>query len=154
MNAIQKLRQLHADIAASKDGLKIVDAWSTVARLLPRATTNQAEAARVIKSKDAAGLLALIDEIERPPVAPAQPAHATDQEMKDAMHAFRKRLKLARLDDESRLGSRYTTGGRHSRIDAIEPPRDFPKRVWDALVQAGRLVDTGKGFYADAEEAQ
>lgn len=153
MNAIQKLRQLHTDIAASSDGLKIVDAWGVVARLLPRATTDQDEAQRVIAEQDAQGLDALIRAIENPaPKAETVEAEATHQEMKDAMHAFRKRLKLARLNDESKLGGRLMTGGKVSDIDAMEAPRDFPPRVWKALVNDGRLKDAGQGFYIDAED--
>ncbi len=153
MNAIQKLRQLHSEITQSGDGLKIVDAWAVVARLLPRATADQHEAKRVIDEQDAGGLGALIDRIENPASSASSAAvEATHQEMKDAMHAFRKRLKLARLNDESKLGGRYTSGGKRSGIDAVQPPGEYPDRVWKALVQAGRLVDAGGGFYADAED--
>lgn len=154
MNAIQKLRQLCNDITDSNDGLAIVDAWAVVARLLPRATSDPAEAQRIIKEQDGPALSRMIDAIENPQkAAPATaPADATHQEMKDAMHAFRKRLKLARLNDESKLGGRLMTGGKKSEIDAVEAPRDFPPRVWKALVRAGKLRDTGQGFYADAED--
>ncbi len=67
------------------------------------------------------------------------------------MRAYTKRLKLARLADESRLGNRYTTGGRKSAIDAIIPPEEFPPEVWKALALAGKLRDTGGGFYAPVE---
>jgi hypothetical protein len=154
MNLIQKLRELQRDITDSGDGLKIVDAWATVARLLPRATTEQDEARRVIAEQDGNGLSALLDRIEHPASAASEgdATTATAKEMKDAMHAFRKRLKLARLNDESKLGGRYTSGGRKSQIDAVEAPREFPTRVWKALVRAGKLRDAGSGFYADAEE--
>lgn len=154
MNAIQKLRELHTDISASADGLKIVDAWGVVARLLPRATSDQTEAARVIKEQDAAGLGAMLDAIENPgaPAVETVKPEATHQEMKDAMHAFRKRLKLMRLNDESKLGGRQMTGGKLSDIDAVEGLREFPPRVWKALVAAGRLRDAGQGFYCDAED--
>lgn len=69
------------------------------------------------------------------------------EELKRALKAFRKRLKLTRLDDESRLGNRYVTGGRKSAIAAIMPPREYPKAVWDVLVAQGKLKDTGQGFY-------
>jgi hypothetical protein len=151
MNATQKLRQLCDDIN-SADGLRIVDAWSTVARLLPRCTAEQDEAARVIRDQDAAGLAALIDRLENPAPKDAPRAEASHEEMKHALHAFRKRLKLARLNDESKLGGRYTSGGKHSKIDAVPPPDGYPQRVWDALVQAGTLIDTGNGFYADADD--
>lgn len=151
MNAIQKLRQL-SDEVQSADGLKIVDAWATIARLLPRSTTEQEEAARIVRDQDAEALAALIDRIDSPPPAPKPAGEATAKEKKDAMHAFRKRLKLARLNDESKLGGRYTSGGKTSKIDSVEPPNEYPRRVWQALAAEGKLVDTGKGFYADAED--
>jgi len=75
------------------------------------------------------------------------------ENLKRAMKAFRKRLKLQRLDDESRLGGRYVSGGRKSNIDAIQPPNQYPPEVWKALVSEGKLIDTGGGFYRLAEEA-
>lgn len=153
MNALQKLRQLHTDIAEAKDGFKVVDAWALAQRLIARMPVDQAEVKRVFAEQDAEGLDTLIRRLEDPDAfAPKQAPEATAQEMKDAMHAFRKRLKLARLNDESKLGGRHLSGGKKSDIDAIEPPRDYPKRVWDALVEAGRLRYTGQGFYADAED--
>ena len=79
-------------------------------------------------------------------------ASAIDAEtIKRAMKAFRKRLKLTRLDDESRLGGRYTSAGRHSQIVGILPPHDYPREVWAELVRQGRLRDAGNGFYELAE---
>ncbi|RMH12940.1 MAG: hypothetical protein D6695_05430 [Planctomycetota bacterium] len=73
----------------------------------------------------------------------------SEAEMAAALKAFRKRLKLARLADESRLGGRYTSSGRHSDIDAIIPPGQFGAHVWRALEKAGKLKHTGQGFYAE-----
>ena len=75
------------------------------------------------------------------------------ENLKRAMKAFRKRLKLQRLDDESRLGGRYVSSGRESKIDAIQPPNQYPPEVWRELASQGKLVDTGGGFYRLAEEA-
>ena len=47
-------------------------------------------------------------------------------ELKNALKAFKKRLKLARLDDESRLGGRYTSSGGQSGIIGIFPPAAVP----------------------------
>lgn len=153
MNAIQKLRQLHTEIAGSGDGLTIVDSWRVVERLLPRATNDREEADRVIAEQDADGLGRLIDAIENPsPVGGSEGAEATHEEKKAALRAFHKRLKLARLNDESKLGGRLMTGGKQSEIDAVEAPREFPGRVWKALVADGTLRDCGGGFYADASE--
>lgn len=71
----------------------------------------------------------------------------TPQELKRALKAFRKRLKLMRLDDESKLGAGPLSGGRDSGVVAIRPPYEFPKEVWDELVQQGRLKDAGHGLY-------
>ena len=68
------------------------------------------------------------------------------------MKAFRKRLKLTRLDEESSLGYGAMTGGRKSSVDAIQPPNQYPPEVWAELVKQGRLKDTGQGFYQLAEE--
>lgn len=150
VNVLEKLRQLHTEIASSRDGLKVVDAWGLAERLIGRFPVDDAEVKRVFGDKDADGLDALITKLENPaPEAAPKDASASDEEMQAAMRAFRKRLKLARLADESKLGGRYTSGGRKSAIDAIQPPDGFPDRVWRALVGAGKLKDTGQGFYAE-----
>ncbi|MBL8746813.1 MAG: hypothetical protein JNK58_10715 [Phycisphaerae bacterium] len=84
-----------------------------------------------------------------PPVASEQ--HSRD-ELDKALRAFRKRLKVMRLADESRLGGRQLTKGRESEIDAIIPPHEFPDEVWRALAREGRLIHTGRGFYSLPED--
>jgi hypothetical protein len=69
------------------------------------------------------------------------------EELKRALKAFRKRLKLTRLDEESSLGGRGVSGGRRSAIVAITPPEDFPADVWEELVRQGRLRKAGGGTY-------
>ena len=71
----------------------------------------------------------------------------TDEDLKKAMKAFKKRLKLTQLDDESRLGRSPLTGGGTSGIESIIPPRDFPQEIWDELVKQGRLSKDSVGFY-------
>jgi hypothetical protein len=72
----------------------------------------------------------------------------TPEQLKSALKAFRKRLKLTRLDDESRLNSRNPmSAGKKSEIAAILPPREFPPAVWQELARQGKLKDTGGGFY-------
>ena len=72
--------------------------------------------------------------------------------LKKAYQAFKKRLKLARLDDESRLGHRAMTTGGKSSIRAIQPPMQYPRAVWDELVREGKLRDVGHGLYELASE--
>ncbi len=86
-----------------------------------------------------------------------KPAGAGDQsepsagpsadELRKALKAFKKRLKLARLEDESKLGGGAMTGGRKSDIVAIMPPNQYPQAVWDELVKQGRLKYSGHGLY-------
>jgi hypothetical protein len=83
------------------------------------------------------------------PVPPA--GSPTPQELKLALKAFRKRLRLTRLDEESQLGGRATTGGRKSDIVAITPPHQFPQAFWDELVRQGKLKKAGHGTYELAE---
>jgi len=68
-------------------------------------------------------------------------------ELKKALKAFKKRLKIMRLDDESKLGGGPLSGGRDSGLVAITPPSEFPSEIWDALVEQGRLTDAGHGMY-------
>jgi len=72
------------------------------------------------------------------------------EELRKAYQAFKKRLKLTRLDDESRLGHRALSGGGKSGIQAIQPPSQYPKAVWDELVRQGRLRYVGHGLYEPA----
>ncbi|HRQ72734.1 MAG TPA: hypothetical protein PLU35_06875 [Phycisphaerales bacterium] len=154
MNAVQKLRQLVGEVR--KGPASAAQAWPLAERLLSRLPVDQAEARRVCAERDADGFDAMIARLENPSAgvagtAPPDGPGIPDETLKSAMRAFTKRLKLARLADESRLGNRYTTGGRKSSIDAIIPPEEFPPEVWKALARAGKLRDTGGGFYAPVE---
>ncbi len=92
--------------------------------------------------------------IGQPESSPAVPGTPTPTQLKSALKAFKKRLKLARLDDESRLGHGALTPGDRSGIVAIVPPRQFPQAVWDELVKLGKLRRAGQGLYELAEEHQ
>jgi hypothetical protein len=75
------------------------------------------------------------------------PAGPTPEELKRALKAFRKRLKLTRLEEESKIGGGPLSGGRRSSIVAILPPIDFPPAVWEELVRQGKLRKAGRGMY-------
>jgi hypothetical protein len=76
----------------------------------------------------------------------------THEELKKALKAFKKRLKLARLDEESKITRRPVTGGKDSGIVAITPPDQFPQAVWEELVRQGKLKNAGHGTYELAED--
>jgi hypothetical protein len=69
------------------------------------------------------------------------------EELKHALKAFKKRLKLTRLDEESRIGRNPVTSGQSSGIVAIMPPGQFSQAVWDELVRQGKLKRAGHGTY-------
>lgn len=152
MNAAQKLRQtLDSIVASTESGRDPSSDWSLLHRLLGRMPIDQAEVERCVSERDLAGLDALVTLVEHPERigGPGRdPAEVPYDEKHAAMKAFRKRLKLARLADESRLSGRLLTKGEGSSIDAIIPPSEYPREVWDALVNDGELEYTGQGFYA------
>lgn len=151
MNLVQKLRQMVGEVQTARGGA-LDDAWSLVGRLLGRMPVDQAEVERVCAGRDLAGLDALVSALESPAPAPGGPVgEEVQRQMAPALKAFRKRLKLARLNDESKLGGRRLSGGKRSQIDAIIPPTDYPRAVWDALVASGDLKDAGGGFFALVE---
>ena len=80
---------------------------------------------------------------------PGQPP--SKEELKQAIKAFKKRLKLTRLDAESSLSGGPLSHNR-ANIVAITPPNQFPQAVWDELVRQGKLKRMGNGTYGLAEE--
>lgn len=76
-----------------------------------------------------------------------QPPIHEPRELKAAMKAFRKRLKLTCLDDQSKIGVGPMSSGRKSGIVGITPPDQFPRSVWDELVRQGKLKKAGGGMY-------
>lgn len=74
---------------------------------------------------------------------------ATEEEQKKAYKAFKKRIKLMRLDEESGL----TRGNnRKSGLTGITPPSGHPAGVWEELVAQGKLKRDGIGIYGLASE--
>ena len=70
---------------------------------------------------------------------------ASDEERRKALKAFKKRLKLARLDEESGLSR---GGGKKSAIAGITPPAGHPAEVWEELVKDGKLKREYIGTYS------
>jgi hypothetical protein len=79
------------------------------------------------------------------------PGPPSKEELRLAMKAFRKRLKLTRLDDESRMGHGPMSSGLQSGIFAITPPNQFPEAVWQELAKQGKLKHDRGGLYSLVE---
>jgi hypothetical protein len=75
---------------------------------------------------------------------------ATEEERKRALKAFKKRLKLTRLDDESGLSR---GGGKKSGITGITPPSGHPAGIWEELVTLGKLKREMSNTYSLVEGA-
>lgn len=156
MNPLQKLRQMVGEVRHPKDPMQILPSWQLIERLLQRMLVSPADAAHVCAQRDVAALDAIVTRLEGPaptsstgatPSADA-PAELPKETLDHALRAFRKRLKVMRLADESKLAGRRLTSGRVSEIDAIQPPHEFPNEVWQTLARTGRLKHTGQGFYS------
>jgi hypothetical protein len=83
--------------------------------------------------------------------ATSTPEPPSKEELRLAMKAFRKRLKLTRLDDESGMGYGPMSSGQKSRIVAITPPDQFPKAVWQELAKQGKIKHDRGGLYSLVE---
>jgi len=70
------------------------------------------------------------------------------KQLKLALKAFKKRLKLTCLDDQSRIGVGPLSGGHRSSIIGITPPDQYPKEVWEELARQGRLKKVSSGQYS------
>ena len=67
---------------------------------------------------------------------------STEEDLKKALKAFKKRLKLTRLDDESKLGRSPLTGNK-DKVMSIQPPSGFGREIWDELAEKGFLKKLG-----------
>jgi hypothetical protein len=81
-----------------------------------------------------------------PPAAAA--AAPSPEVLKAALKAFKKRIKVMQLDDDSRIGRGPMSGGQRSSIAAITPPDQYPRAVWDELVKQGKLKSASHGMYS------
>jgi hypothetical protein len=142
-----------ADVAADLRDTLLDDgaAWGALQKRLLGSTIPPADIAVVVMRRDTKGLDLLIARLRGQAVEPT-PEVVIDETieehvLRDAMKAFRKRLKLTKLDHESKLGRSPLSTGRGADFESILPPHQFPKAVWETLVARGELAGTGRGFY-------
>jgi hypothetical protein len=81
------------------------------------------------------------------PVGREETSMSLSDEQLKALKAFKKKLKVYRLDDESSMGGGPMSAGRSSAICGITPPGGFPPALWDELVAAGRLTKVESSMY-------
>ncbi|HYE61472.1 MAG TPA: hypothetical protein VD997_05715 [Phycisphaerales bacterium] len=168
---VSKLSSIVSDLAITKSEKEVGRLWAKAKEFLAKTTANPARVQKLVAEKNLEELARIVNELANskgdvskgPPQTPAPTAPAAavtptadaggptsdipPEMLKSALTAFKKRLKLTILNDESRLAPRAMTGGKKSEITAIIPPDQFPKEVWDELVKQNKLRYTGQGFY-------
>jgi hypothetical protein len=145
--AVAKLDELLTALRGYDDPRRATGEWKQVYRLLQQAGLPAGRLAGVVGMRDVAGLAGLIDQL-RAPAPSAAPGDAPDPEvLKKALQAFRKRLSLTVLDEESKLGRSPLTKGSGASVAAIIPPDEWPDAVWQELTRQGKLRYIGHGFY-------
>lgn len=119
-------------------------AWAEAREALSSTRDAEPELATILDAKDRHALQSLVDEWS----SGARHLPEQDREvLKRAMKAYRKSLKVTRLDAESSIAGGPMSSGRSSGIVAIVPPPRYPREVWDELVRQGRLLDAKHGMY-------
>ncbi len=143
---LAKLDELLEAIRGYDDPRRAASEWKQVYRLLGKTELPSGRVTAVVGMRDVPGLVELLERLRG---GDAGPAHQIDPEtLRKALHAFRKRLKLTVLDEESKLGRGPLSKGAVSREDrAISPPVEWPEEVWQALVHQGKLRYLGHGLY-------
>jgi hypothetical protein len=130
-----------ADLGAAPED---ASPWSTAQQALAATGSSEPELAAVLAARDLAALRDLVTEW----TSGRRPLPVCDREvLKRAMTAFRKSLKVTRLNDESSLTRNPMTQGRHSGILGMTPPSRYPPPVWRELARQGRLIAAKQGIY-------
>ena len=81
------------------------------------------------------------------PTPPPPPGSPEAHVLKGALKSFRKKLKIMRLDKESRQIAGPLSKGTQSGIVAITPPSQYPPAIWEELAKQGKLKYSGNGLY-------
>jgi len=130
-----------AEIAANPAN---TDAWPAAGQALAALRDIEPDLAAAVGARDPVLLQGILDAWAsgKSPL----PEHDRDL-LKRAMRAFRKRLGVTQLDDESTVGGGPMSGGRASGISGVTPPGIYPRAIWLELVRQGRLINAGQGVF-------
>ncbi len=177
MAMLDQARNLLNSVSSDPTGPSSGPSWKSLHTLLKKAPCDQMRLARYVAERNVSAMQKLLDEVAAapPPTPRGAPTDGTDpgaarmtprpeiivraekptpQQLKTALAAFKKRLKLTRLDQESRLGRSPLTGGAKSAVIAILPPNSYPRTYWEELEKQGQIRNTGGGFYELVEKAK
>jgi len=127
--------------------------WGAMHQLLLKAKADPTQIMRLVTARDVPGLKILVATLRGeisavPEIKPPARVAVDIALMQNALRTFRRRIKFAQLDADSKLGVGPMSGGGGKRIQSMVPPGEFSKEVWEALVDAGKLRREGQGFYS------
>ncbi len=148
---LASLVSLLAAIARFPDPRRATAEWKQAYNLLKKTPAAGSHLDNLIARRDVEALRAVIESMQAAqsgePVA-AGPV-IEDAILKAALKGFKRRLKLVKLDEDSRIDRRdpLSGGGTSDDIAGIEPPRDWGSEVWAELVRRGALKHAGGGTY-------
>lgn len=139
-----RVQELAAEIAAAPDEAAQATPWRMLERALEKAgAAEDADLMLPVLERSLPEVHALLDGWR----VGTRPLPDWDKAvLKRAMKAFRKRLKLARLDDESSASRNPLSKGEHSSILGVRPPEQYGPHIWQRLIEQGRLRDGGHGL--------
>ena len=129
---VTRLDALAAAIRAYDNPRQAADEWKGVYRLLQKTELPPGRVTCVVGMRDVAGLAELIVQLRDPAVAPPDADAPSADVCTRALRAFRKRLELSRLDDQSKISrhSPLSKGADARASTAIVPPDEWPESVW------------------------
>jgi hypothetical protein len=142
---LAKLDELLAAIREYSEPRRAGEEWKHVYRLLQKTEAPAGRATAIVGMRDVIGLAEMIEQLRAP--APP-PADVPDEDTcRKALQAFRRRLELTILDEESKLGRGPLSKGAGGGVRAVVPPAEWPQAVWQELVRQGKLRPIGHGLY-------
>jgi len=146
---VTNLNELLTAIGGYEDPRRASSEWKQVYKLLQKTSVPSGRITSMVGMRNVEGLSEVIAQLSAPEAETSSPPDdAPDAETcKKALKAFRKRVAVTRLDDESTLGRSPLSKGASSGSLAITPPIEWPDAVWRELARQGKLRDVGHGLY-------
>lgn len=136
--------QLEQVVERLKSGADDQSAWALAQRCYKAAKDEDEDLELAIEMQDLESLQEILDAWLSG--SRLRTVHDRDV-LKRAMKAYRKSLKVTRLDAESSIGGGPMSSGQNSTISGIRPPERYPPAIWAELARQGRLIDAGHGLF-------
>ena len=139
-----RLRALFAELATAPDDAARAAVWKRMERALEQAGAEEdADIALPVLERSEAEVARVFEGWESGRLHLPEWDKAV---LKRALKAYRKRLKIMRLDDESSGSRNPLSRGESSSILGIHPPEQYAGEIWEMLVAQGKLRDVGGGL--------